>query len=64
MYTSEFTKHWDTTNGFTMQEALSKKAKVDEAHNIGSPASKWNPAEIVRDDQKASGYKVVISCKV
>lgn len=32
MYTSEFMKHWDNVNGFTMEEAIEKKAKVDEEH--------------------------------
>lgn len=64
MYISEFTKDWDKTHGFTKQEALEKKAKVNEAHGVGSPNSKWNPAEIVPDANKQDGFKVVIQAKV
>lgn len=64
MYTSEFSKRWDKNNGFTMKEALLKKQSVDEAHKVGSANSKWNPAEIVPDTSRKSGYKVVISAKV
>ncbi len=63
MYTSEFSKHWDNLHGFTMQEAHQKKAKVDEAHGVGSPNSKWNPAQIVKDNNREDGYKVVICTK-
>lgn len=47
MYTSEFSKHWDDVNGYTMEEAMKKKEAVDEAHGVGTPTSKWNPAKIV-----------------
>ena len=63
MYTSEFTKHWDDVNGYTMREAMEKKAKVDEAHGVGTPNSKWNPAEIVPDTSRKDGFKVVIRTK-
>lgn len=63
MYTSEFTKRWDPKNGFTQQEAVVKKQKVDEAHGVGTPKSKWNPATIVLDPNKESGFKVVITSK-
>lgn len=58
--TSEFTKHWSRT-GFTYGEAVRKKAAVDEAHKVGNPKSRWNPAEIVDDDR--GGFKVVITTK-
>lgn len=64
MYTSEFRKHWDDDKGFTMEEAMMKKAAVDDAHGVGTPTSKWNPAEIVPDTGRKSGFKVVISTKV
>ena len=60
MYSQTFSKHWDENNGYTMSEALDKKAKVDEAHGVGMPGSKWNPSEIVPDTIKG-GFKVVIS---
>ena len=61
--TSTFTKHWDEKNGYTQQEAFAKKAKVDEAHGVGRPESKWNSAEVVLDPNKQSGYMVVIRTK-
>ena len=63
MYTSEFCKHFDNLHGFTMEEARQKKAKVDEAHGVGSPNSKWNPAQIIKDTNRKDDYKVVISSK-
>ena len=60
MYTSEFSKHWDDVNGYTMEEAMKKKEAVDEAHGVGTPTSKWNPAKIVPDPSRKSGYKVII----
>lgn len=63
MSTSEFTKPWDNVNGYTMREAMEKKAKVDEAHGVGTPESRWNPAEIVPDTSKKDGFKVVIRTK-
>ena len=46
-----------------MREAMEKKAKVDEAHGVGTPESRWNPAEIVPDTSKKDGFKVVIRTK-
>lgn len=64
MYMSEFTKHWDNKNGFTYEEALVKKAAVDEAHGVGiNPNSCWNPSQIVLDSLKNDGYKVIITPK-
>lgn len=64
MYTSEFTKHWDSENGFTYEEALQKKKAVDEAHGVGiNPSSCWQPAQVVLDPIKNNGYKVIISSK-
>ena len=58
MATSEFQNHWDSV-GFSMEEALRKKAAVDEAHLAGFPKkSTWNPAKIVADPR--GGFKVVI----
>lgn len=64
MYTNEFTKRWDDVSGFTMQEAQDKKAKVDESHKVGTPESKWLPAEIVPDTSKKEGFKVVMKTKM
>lgn len=65
MYSSEFTKRWDPMSGYDEIEAMDKKQKVDEAHAVGTPTSKWNPAEIVQDSSKPNGgYKVVICTKV
>ena len=47
-----------------MEEAMKKKEAVDEAHGVGTPTSKWNPAKIVPDPSRKSGYKVIISTKV
>lgn len=64
MYKNEFTKHWDNKYGFTYEEALEKKAIVDEAHGVGiNPNSCWNASEIVVDPLKNSGYKVIITPK-
>ena len=60
---SEFTKRWDNINGFTMEEALEKKATVDKEHGVGTPNCKWNPSEIVPDNSKKSGFKVIIKTK-
>lgn len=64
MSTDEFTKRWDNVNGFTIQEAEEKQAKVNAAYGVGTSRSKWNPAEIVQDGNKRSGFKVVITTKV
>ena len=61
MYTSEFSKHWDNVNGYTMEEAMKKKEAVDEAHGVGTPTSKWGPAQIVPDSSRKTVYKIVIS---
>ncbi len=62
--TSEFTKRWDKNKGFTEMEAEFQKMKVDEAHGVSLPESKWNPAKIVPDATKIKGgYKVIISTK-
>lgn len=63
MYSSEFSKHWDKQWGFTKAEAELKKQKVEEAHRVGSPTSKWGPAMILPDPEKMGGYKVVICTK-
>ena len=60
---SEFRKHWDNENGYTYQEAISKKEKVDEAHGVGTKESCWNAAQIVPDPHRKSGYMVIIETK-
>lgn len=60
----EFRKNWDDEHGFTYEEAMIKKAAVDEAHGVGTPGSCWNPAVIEPDQYKKDGYKVVITPKI
>lgn len=55
--------HGDPQVGYTYQEALIKRAKVNEAHGVGTPTSKWNGAVIELDPEKKSGYRVVIQTK-
>lgn len=58
-----FSKRWDDNHGFTYQEALQKKANVEEAYGVGSPNSKWEEAKIVPDPKKKDGYMVTIDTK-
>ena len=60
---SVFRKIWDPENGYTLSEAAIKAFKVDEAHGVGRPESKWQSAKIVRDPQTPSGYMVTIETK-
>ncbi len=55
-----FSKHWDNEHGYTYKEALDKKAKVDDAHGVGTRTSKWKPSVIEPDPYKKDGYRVVI----
>jgi len=64
MSRDEFTNNWDAINGYTLEEARKKKAAVDEAYGIGTSKTKWSPAEIVPDDSRKTGYKVVICTTV
>ena len=48
-----YIKHWSDT-GFTLKEAEEKAKAVDEAHS--GKNSRWNPAEIVKDER--GGYKI------
>lgn len=54
-----FTKHDGTNKGYTQEEAEVKKAKVDEAHGVGTSKSKWAPSKIEADPR--GGFLVVIS---
>lgn len=60
MSVSEFSKVGDNTHGFTLEEAMRKVEKVNAAHGVGDPKSKWGPARIVPDDSRKNGFKVVI----
>ena len=60
---SIFRKHWDPKNGYTQQEAYSKKQKVDDAHEVWKTESCWKPAEVVPDPSRETGYMVVIRTK-
>lgn len=55
-----FTKHWDNEHGFTYKEALDKKRKVDDAHGVGRPNSKWKESIIEPDPDRKDGYRVII----
>ena len=48
--------------GFSLEEAKETKKCMDMAYAVGSPTSKWLPAEIVPEDEKG-GYKVTIHTK-
>lgn len=50
----------DGKEGFTFEEALEKKSKVDEAHGVGFPDSKWKESVIEPDPTKEKGFRVVI----
>lgn len=63
MFVEEYSNHWDNEHGYTMEEALLKKAKVDDAHDVSNPNSRWEPAEIVPDQSRHDGYKVIIKTK-
>lgn len=58
-----FSKHWDKEHGFTYAEAQEKKRKVDEAHGVGTPESKWKESVIEPDPERKDGYRVVIETK-
>ena len=63
MFIEEYSKNWDTKHGYTMEEAIWKKGKVDDAHDVSNPNSLWKPAEIVLDQSRQDGYKVIIKAK-
>lgn len=63
MITHEFRKRWDDDHGFNYEEALRKANAVNEAHGVGKPKSCWNPAQIVIDQLKKDGFKVIITSK-
>ena len=52
-----FSNHSSNT-GYTWKEAEAKKAKVDEAHGVGTSKSKWAPSKIEADPR--GGYLVTI----
>lgn len=59
-----FAKHYGNPDeGYTYQEALVKRSKVNDAYGVGSPNSKWNGADIELDPNKKTGYRVVIKRK-
>lgn len=63
MAEKEFSKQWDPTFGFSVKEARELKRNVDSVHCVDNPTSQWNPAEIINDKSKKTGYKVVIRKK-
>ena len=50
----------NSDEGYTYEQALAKKAAVDDAHGVGRPESKWRESVIERDPNKRAGYRVVI----
>lgn len=56
-----FTKHYGDGKGYTYEEAIQKKAAVDDAHGCWRNDAKWKYSEIVPDSR--GGYMVVISTK-
>ena len=44
--------------GYTYEEAEIRKAKIDEAHGVGTPKTKWAEAKIEPDPR--GGYLVTI----
>ena len=63
-YESIFSKQFGNADeGYTYKEALAKLAKVNDAHGVGTPKSKWNPGIIEPDPNKKTGYRIVIRTK-
>lgn len=58
-----FSNVWNANYGFTPEEAALKARRVNEAHGVGDPNSKWKPAIWVRDPHRKSGYMVTIETK-
>lgn len=53
----------DPKVGYTYQEAMIKRMKVNDAHGVGTSCSKWNAAVIEHDPNKSEGYRVYITTK-
>ena len=58
-----FSKRWDNKHGFTYEEALAKKADVEEGIDFSDPECKWNPAKIEPAPERLDGYRVVMKTK-
>lgn len=59
-----FSKHYGNPDeGYTYEEALVKRAKVNDAYGVGTPNSQWNGAEIEQDPVKKTGFRVTITKK-
>lgn len=59
-----FCKHYGNPDkGYTYQEALVKRSKVNDTYGVSFPRSKWNGAIIEKDPSKKTGYRVVIKRK-
>lgn len=52
-----FSKNWDEV-GYTKEEAEARKSKIDEAHGVGTPNTKWAESKIEADPR--GGYLIVI----
>ena len=55
-----FHNYWYAKEGFTEQEALELIAKVNDMYRVGKYNSKWKPAILVPDNNKKSGFMVMI----
>ena len=57
-YTDEYRCSW-RRSGYTYEEAIKKKASVDEVHCGNN--SQWEPSRIVPDER--GGFKVIVSAR-
>lgn len=53
-------KYGKADEGYTYEEALEKKRKIDDSYGVGRSTSKWKPAIIEQDQNKRTGYRLVI----
>lgn len=59
----EIKNYSDLKKGFTWEDALRKKTKLDDAYEVENPNSEFLPAEIIEDTQRDFGYKVIVRTK-
>ena len=46
--------------GYSMDEALLKKAQLDTIHKVGEPGCHYSPAMIIPDVSRSGYYRVII----
>ena len=59
----QFKNSLDARHGLSWEDAVMRKAKLDESFDVCNPDSEYLPAEIIEDPQKESGYMVILSKK-